>query len=252
MQNSFPDSSPLAKMTVEAIQSGNVSQLNDLLREHPELGPAGIQNKRDEHRTLLHIATDYPGHFPNVAETISLLIESGADVNARFTGCRNHTETPLHWAASCDDIDAINVLVENGADLEARGGVIGGGTPLSDATAFGQWKAAYRLVELGAIPSLFDMAALDLVDELRKSFAAKLPSSDQINDIFWGACHGGRIKAAQFILGHGANVNAVPSWENLTPLDVAIRSHASELVEWLRKQGGKTYKELMRPTHGSS
>jgi ankyrin repeat protein len=252
MLNSVPDSQALARKAINAVQSGSVSILKQLLQENPILASAGIENERHEHRTLLHIATDYPGHFPKVAETILLLIESGADVNARFMGCRNHTETPLHWAASCDDIDAINVLVENGADLEARGGVIGGGTPLSDATAFGQWKAAYRLVELGAIPSLFDMAALDLVDELQKSFVAKLPSSDQINDIFWGACHGGRIKAAQFILDHGANVNAVPSWENLTPLDVAIRSKASELVEWLREQGGKTYKELMRPTHGSS
>jgi len=47
-------------------------------------------------RTLLHVATDWPGGFPNSAATVAALIEHGAGVNARFTGA--HTETPLHWA----------------------------------------------------------------------------------------------------------------------------------------------------------
>lgn len=244
MSNSIPDSSIPVRSIIDAIQTGDATVLRQLLTENPTLASASIQNKRGEYRTLLHIATDYPGHFPNVAENISLLIAAGADVNAKFIGC-NHTETPLHWAASCNDIDAINVLVNNGADLEARGGVIGGGTPLSDATAFGQWEAAYRLLELGATPTLFDMAALDLVDRLQASFAAQVPSGEQINDIFWGACHGGRIKAAKFLLAHDVNVNAIPSWENLTPLDAAIRSNATELTEWLRSQGAKMYKEQL-------
>ena len=244
MQNSISDSSELGRRTIEAIQTGNVPGLNKLLNKNAVLATVRMQSSRKEYRTLLHIATDYPGHFPNVAETISLLIKEGADVNARIIGC-THTETPLHWAASCNDIDAINVLVEKGADMEARGGVIGGGTPLSDATAFGQWEAADRLIELGAKPALFDMAALDLVDRLEASFAEALPSQAQRNDIFWGACHGGRIRAAKFLLDHNATINSVPSWENLTPLDVAIRSNAKELVEWLRHQGAKTYKELI-------
>jgi ankyrin repeat protein len=249
MQDSIPDSSDLARATIEAIQTGDVPGLTKLLKENAGLAGVRIQNDRQQYRTLLHIATDYPGHFPNIAETISVLIEAGADVNARIIGC-THTETPLHWAASSNDIDAINVLVAKGADLEARGGVIGGGTPLSDATAFGQWGAAYRLIELGAKPSLFDMAALDLVNDLETSFAVRLPSEAQLNDLFWGACHGGRIKAAQFLFDHNPTINRVPGWENLTPLDVAIRSNANELVEWLRGQGGKTFKELMRSEPG--
>lgn len=245
MQNSIPDSSELGKIIVEAIQTGNVQLLKKLLNENAGLATTRIQSSRTQYRTLLLIATDYPGNFPNVAESISLLIEHGADVNARIIGC-THTETPLHWAASCNDIDAINVLVRNGADLEARGGVIGGGTPLSDATAFGQWEAGYRLIELGANPSLFDMAALDLVDRLEASFATTPPPKAQLNDIFWGACHGGRMKAAQFLLAHNATINHVPSWENLTPLDVAIRSNATDLIDWLRSQGAKTYKELTK------
>jgi ankyrin repeat protein len=66
--------------------------------------------------------------------------------------CRNApgTETPLHWAASSDDIEALDALVDAGADVDAPGAVIAGGTPLDDAVAFGQWEAARRLVHPGA------------------------------------------------------------------------------------------------------
>ena len=37
---------------------------------------------------------------------------------------------------------------------EAPGAVIGDGTPLADATAFGQWNAARRLIEPGAHSTL--------------------------------------------------------------------------------------------------
>jgi ankyrin repeat protein len=53
---------------------------------------------------------------------------AGAEVNARSTG--PPAETPLHWAASSDDVAALDVLHDHGADIEASGAVIGGGTPL--------------------------------------------------------------------------------------------------------------------------
>jgi uncharacterized protein len=58
----------------------------------------GVANTRpDGQRTLLHVATDWPGHFPNVRQTIERLAAHGAELNAAFHG--SHAETPLHWAA---------------------------------------------------------------------------------------------------------------------------------------------------------
>ena len=114
---------PLAVAATQAVQQGDAAQLRQLLTEHPELAVAaiGTVGPRGMTRTLLHVATDWPGHYPNVVATIALLIEAGAEVNARFTG--PHTETPLHWAASCDDVDALDALLDAGAEIEADGAV---------------------------------------------------------------------------------------------------------------------------------
>ena len=81
-----------------------------------------------------------------------MLIEFGADVNAPFGGPQ-HDETPLHWAASADDVVMVDALIDAGADLKARGGTIAGGTALDDAVGYEQWRAATRLVERGAVPA---------------------------------------------------------------------------------------------------
>src|SRR6185295_11232059 len=99
---------------------------------------------------------------------------------------------PLHWAASCDDVAVLDALLDAGADIEARGAVIGGGTPMSDATAFGQWKAAQRLLERGASTSLWEASALGLLDRVEAYFAVDPPPSGlATTEAFWGACHGG-------------------------------------------------------------
>ncbi len=40
------------------------------------------------------------------------------------------------------DLPVLDALLAAGADIEAPGAVIAGGTPLADARAFGQWRAA--------------------------------------------------------------------------------------------------------------
>lgn len=228
---------PLAVAVVDAIHSGDVQTLTRLLDENPGLATArlGDDDPDGMSRTLLHVATDWPGHFPNGAATVAALIEAGADVNARFRG--PHEETPLHWAASSDDVEVLDALLDGGADIEAPGAVIGGGTPLADARGFRQWKAAHRLVERGAQTTLADAATLGLMDRVEGAFTEEQPSADDVSRAFWGACHGGQLRAAEFLLDRGADVNWIPRWENLTPLDAAERSDATELVEWLRARG---------------
>ncbi|OHV38007.1 hypothetical protein CC117_16240 [Parafrankia colletiae] len=178
---------PAHDAAVNAIHSGDLSVLQRLLTEHPRL--ASIRLHRHGGRTLLHVATDWPGHFPNVAATITALVAAGADPNTGVLG--EHPETPLHWAASSDDVAAIDALLDNGADINAPGAVIAGGTPMADATAFGQWHAARRLLERGADTNLFAAAALGLVAEVQQHLNTSQPTAEDITSSFWGACHGG-------------------------------------------------------------
>jgi ankyrin repeat protein len=226
-----------AEECVEAIRSGDVERLNQFLDEHPALTKMRIV----EGRTLLHVATDWPGHFPNVRDTVAALVAHGADVNAAFQG--RHSERPLHWAASSDDVEALDALLDHNADIEASGAIIGGGTPLADAVAFGQWRAARRLVERGAHTTLWQAAALGLLSRVEEFFANKpLPTPEEITNAFWSACHGGQLRSAEYLLARGADLNWV-GYDGLTPLDAANRNGAGELVEWLRQQGAHSAKQ---------
>lgn len=234
----------LAKALVRAIHEGNVTELARLMSEQPGLAKASISSpcKRggSEARSLLHIATDWPGNFPNGAATAAALIAAGADANARFVGGL-HAETPLHWAASSNDVAVLDSLLDGGADIEAMGAVIGGGTPLADAVAFGQWDAARRLVERGARANLWQAAALGLTERVAELIAESPPPAEEITKAFWCACHGGQRVTAEILLTHGADRDWI-GYDHLTPLDAARRSQASELVSWLERQGAKSAK----------
>jgi ankyrin repeat protein len=227
---------PLAVAAAHAIRAGDVEGLRRLLADNPVLATAGVA-QGCESRTLLHIAADWPGHFTRGAATVAALVDAGADVNARFVG--PHEETPLHWAASSDDVEVLDALLDAGADIDAGGAVIAGGTPLTDATAFGQWNAARRLIARGAHSGLWESAVLGLLPRVEARFATDpAPTVQEITGSFWGACHGGARSTAEYLLDHGADLNWI-GWDGLTPLDAAARHGAGELVEWLRGRGAR-------------
>jgi ankyrin repeat protein len=78
-----------------------------------------------------------------------MLIDAGADPDAAVEGSW-HAETPLHRAASSDDVEVARTLIDGGADIEAPGASIAGGTPLDDAIGYGCWQVARLLVARGA------------------------------------------------------------------------------------------------------
>ena len=237
----IPADDPLAVEVVEAIRGGRVGRLSSLLEANPQLAGAQIADVRcDDTRSLLHIATDWPGHFPNGPEVVRALIAAGSEVNARGGG--NVGESPLHWAASSDDVAVLDALVDAGADIDITGAVIAGGTPLEDAVAFGQWNAARRLVERGATVAFREAAALGLIDVVEPELSTA--GADDISMAFWYGCHGGQRPTAELLLEHGAELDWTAPWDGLTPLDAAVRSDAGDVVEWLRGRGARTAAEI--------
>jgi len=78
-------------------------------------------------------------------ETALLLIEAGADVNARDT----NDSTPLLWAAQkCEAHELVRALVEAGADVNAK--AKGGGNPLMMATVMSCTENTDILTKAGA------------------------------------------------------------------------------------------------------
>lgn len=221
---------PRAVEVTAALHDGDLTTLRHLLAGNAGLATARIVDEHGGGRTLLHVLTDWPARRPRGARAVALLVEAGADVNARFEG--SHRETPLHWAASADDIEVLDALLDAGADINADGAVIGGGTPLADARAFAQWRAAHRLVERGAAVTLTDAATLGLTDRLDALLTGATP--EDVNIAFWGACHGGRRECAERLLALGADVHWLPPWEPVTPADAAARNDFHDLATWLR------------------
>jgi uncharacterized protein len=238
---------PLAQQAVKAIKHDSAAQLRALLDAHPGLATGrlvGGSPSAWEGRTLLHAVTDWPGHVPDAGAKVGALVAAGADVDAASGG--GHRETPLHWAASSDDVEALDALLDAGANIDAPGGVIGGGTPLDDAVAFGQWNAARRLVERGARVNLWNAAALGLIEHVAAAFdAATPPAPEEVTNAFWCACHGGQRAAAEYLLDRGADRDWV-GHDGLTPLDAARRSGANDLADWLAAQGARTAADVAR------
>ena len=234
---------PVAKQVVAAIHTGNVEELRKLLAEHAGLVQAVIVDRKQVARTLPHVVADWPGHFPRGAESVAVLAAAGADVNLPVEGSHN-SERPLHWAASSDDVAVLDALIAAGAEVDAPGSQLGGGTALADARIFGQWHVAQRLLDHGAKADFNDCATLGLLDRLVALEKTEKPDAKAITVAFWCACQGGQRNTAEHLLDRGAEVNWIPPWERLTPLDAAEREGAAALVAWLREKGAKTAHEV--------
>ena len=230
---------PLARALVQSIHAGEVDALKALLRDGPGLAAARLVDEKRGSRTPLHAATDWPGFFPRGPEIVAVLIDAGGDPDAPVEGSW-HAETPLHWAASSDDVDVARALIDGGAEIEVLGASIAGGTPLDDAVGYGCWQVARLLVERGAkVDRLWHAAALGMMSRVEELLAAEPPSQQQLTDAFWQACHGGQRRMAEYLLALGAELNGTPSWGDDTPLDAAhsVGTGREALVSWLRDQG---------------
>src|SRR5580700_1382309 len=145
--------------TIAAIHTGDIAALQRLLADNPGLAASRLGGIA-KGRTPLHVVADWPGYFPNGPQVVRMLIAAGGDPNARDPD-QPRSETPLHWAASSDDVDVARALIDGGADVEAPDGSIG--TPLDNAIGYACWHVARLLVQRGAaVEHIWHAAALGL------------------------------------------------------------------------------------------
>jgi len=152
----------------DAYKRGDLEALRELLGDPPDFpncqGPRGVGEIVLEYaiyhsplsfmRKLLDLGADpnYGDHagFPSLIATLScsdrpdkyeileLLLSFGADVQQR-----GHNDyTPLHYAASLQDMRAMELLLAHGADLNARTRIDDYATPLEEMEILGREQSA--------------------------------------------------------------------------------------------------------------
>jgi ankyrin repeat protein len=217
-----------------ALTRGDEARLRTLLAADPGLAASLINA-----RTPLHVFADAPGHRPNPAGVVSALAEAGANLDAHAVGMWHH-ETPLHWAASNDDVELIDALLDAGADIEHPGSSVSGGPPAESALGYAQYNALRRLYERGAAMNLTRAAALGLMPLVSELVTAPAPpDGEELAMAFWNACRAGQLDTARYLAGRGPDINWRAPWSGETPLDAARDKRQRAVVAWLTESGAE-------------
>src|SRR5262249_6271796 len=164
----------------------DLASLGRLLGEHPGLAAARIVGPAGGSRTPLHVATDWPGFFPDGPAVVAALVAARRRPGAR-TEARGAAAPAPHVAASSDGPEAADALIAGGADLEADGASIAGGTALDNAVGYGCWNVARLLVARGArVGKLWHAAALGMTARVAELLDGPAPpTAAELNDAFW-------------------------------------------------------------------
>jgi ankyrin repeat protein len=146
-------STPQIAAFSQACAGGDVDAIRALLQDHPDL----VRERVMSGSTGLHLAIRHP-------QAIQVLIERGADPNARDTG---DNATPLHFAAGQGLVESVRVLLNAGAEVHGVGdahqsGVIGW------ASRAGNEEVVDLLLTHGARHHIFSAMALGDVDVVER------------------------------------------------------------------------------------
>lgn len=231
----------------EAIVSGEVETLRELLEAHPVL--AHQRSTRAHRSPLLHYVSangveDYRQRSPaNAVEVARLLLDHGAEVDATSEAYGGGS-TALALVSSSQpprragvQIPLIDVLLERGAAVD---GPAPGKSPLRAALANGCPEAARALVDRGArVPDVVAAAGvgrLDLVKEMAEGAAE--PELERA--LVAAAGVRGATDVVEHLLDRGVDVAASTDW---TALHHATGSGDLDTIELLISRGAPLEKE---------
>ena len=216
---------------------------------HPAAGAGDIATVKQALDDGMDVEATRAGSTPmmvaaynNRSAVIQLLIDRGADVNAKNgLDCSS-----LRFAAENGSIDAVKLLIANGADLNSRDNH--GETPLMWAARMGQSENTKYLIESGADVNAKDddygWTALITVARFGSGQAAKLlidggadlnSQGNSGSTALMIACEQRRIDVVKCLLEAGADVGKVNK-EGATAAHYAARGR-TDLMELLIKHG---------------
>ncbi len=253
---------PKFEQAVDTVVTGDLSKLEQLLQESPEL--AQEQSAYGHGATLLYylaangIEIRRQKSPYNAAEIAKTLIAAGADpqttANSYGQACPvvNALVTSGHPAEAGVQGPLLEVLLDAGA---AVNGPLNDGAPLSWALAFGQMNAARILSSRGArIPDLVSAASLGRVDLFEQNVNAngqvaeplasyKDPFGKIITDAgeilgraLLAACKSGELAVCEWLLNQDISANFANDHDQ-TGLHFAAYGGYRQIVELLLQNG---------------
>ena len=172
-----------------------------------------------------------------------------------------HGKTGLHWAAETDQVQAAQMLLDAGADIEAK--TTWGATPLDWAAAMGSGNVADLLLSCGASGFTLVVAAglgkLDDVEAIvasgsdlsahRRRGAPESPDDhwpadsahiqgDVLSDAMYAAGRNGHTRVVEYLLDHGAAIDAKGVFGATALHWAAINGHR-DTIELLVARGAR-------------
>lgn len=187
-----------------------------------------------------------------------MLVDAGADPNLGWQHPDNPivAETPLHWAASSGDVEALDALLDAGAEVNPLGGIFDGCPPFPEAIIFEKYAAARRLLDRGAPNYLPGAAALGMFDQVRGYFdehgEVRLdigmlrhwpeppPRQILLDRAFQFACRAGHLDIAKFLHDRGADPSSTMPGDTDALAEARSNEHG-DVVAWLESLDNSSY-----------
>lgn len=195
---------------ITAVRGGDLKTMGETLDRYPELVNANTEI--DQHALM---PVDYTGAEAKPREMLTLQL--------------------LHLAIVGGKIDALRLLIERGADVNARNA--DGRLPLHDCFELNHDDFTRVLLKAGAVADICAAAAYGMNDRLREILATHPEDANDLqtgNSPLGWAAYGHQPEAARTLLQHGAIVDRAPydakAWEPAAM--VASKDVARLLLEY--------------------
>lgn len=241
----------------DILLAAKLQNRQDVVQELEAMGYKGTDAERSPVQTAQFVA-----RYGTPVELLAKLKEQGVPLNELDDSPEGMT--PIHFAASFNNLDVIQELVRLGVPVDTRNKI--GHTPLHLATCAHKLEAAELLVSLGADPNAQDNDGDNCLIYLPQEpagirlykFFLELPNinvnlANRAGDtpLHYAARCFAPLEAVQMMLDKGADVNA-RNHGGQTPLDCAEEKQNTPLIELLCSHGAKHGADLPRENTATS